>query len=195
MTVARVMEQVEKDIIFYDESGGGVTFSGGEPLMQPDFLEALLKRCRELEINTAVETSGYTRPEILRRIAQFVDLFLFDVKHMDDKVHAEATGVSNGLILSNLAELCGRHSRVEIRFPVIPGVNDDEGNVAALAKMAASLDITGVHLLRYHNAGSEKYGSLDRTYTLANLVAPSDAKMAEIRSSFEKAGVKVLNGG
>lgn len=195
MTVARVMEQIEKDIIFYDESGGGVTFSGGEPLMQPDFLEALLKRCRELEINTAVETSGYTRPEILRRIAQFVDLFLFDIKHMDEEVHREATGVSNGLILSNLAELCARHPRVEIRFPVIPGVNDDLQDVTSLANLALSLNITGVRLLRYHNAGSEKYRSLDRTYTLTNLEPPSDAKMAEIRSIIERAGVKVLNGG
>jgi len=195
MTVAQVMEQVEKDVIFYDESGGGVTFSGGEPLMQPDFLEAILKRCRELEINTAVETSGYAGPEVLRRIAPYVDLFLYDVKHMDEEAHRESTGVSNGLILANLAELCAGQSRVEIRFPVIPGVNDDEDNVAALADLAAALDITGVRLLRYHSAGSEKHASLDRTYTLTDLEPPSDEKMAGIRSSFESAGVKVLNGG
>lgn len=195
MTVAQVIEQVEKDVIFYDESGGGVTFSGGEPFLQPDFLEAILKRCRELEIRTAVETSGYVRPEIMKRIAPLVDLFLYDVKQMDDEAHREATGVSNGLILSNLAELCAGHSKVEIRFPVIPGVNDNEDNVAAIAELASSLEVTGVHLLRYHNAGSEKYRSLDRTYTLTDLEPPSDEKMAGIRSAFESAGVKVLNGG
>jgi len=195
MTVAQVMEQIEKDIIFYDESGGGVTFSGGEPLMQPEFLEAVLKACKTMEIHTAVETSGYAKPETIKRIAQYVDLFLYDIKSMDDEKHKEATGVSNKLILSNIRDLSEWHPNVEIRFPVIPGVNDDIENVKALADLASSLKVKGVHLLRYHNAGTEKYGSLDKTYFLTDLQPPTDEKMAEIRSVFEDANVKVLNGG
>ncbi len=195
MTVAQVVGQIEKDVIFYDESGGGVTFSGGEPFMQPGFLEAVLKRCKKLEIKTAVETCGYTRPELLKQIGQYIDLFLYDIKAMNDEKHKEATGVSNALILSNIRELCSWHPNVEIRFPVIPGVNDDKENVMALAKLASSIKVSGVHLLRYHNAGSEKYRSLDKTYILADLEPPTDEKMAEIRQIIESAGVKLLNGG
>lgn len=195
MTVAQVMDQVKKDVIFYDESGGGVTFSGGEPLMQPGFLEALLKQCKDLEIHTAVETSGYAGPAIIKQIAQYTDLFLYDIKHMDDARHREATGVSNVPILANLKELAAWHRNIEIRFPVIPGVNDDVHNVRALAELAAATQVKGVHLLKYHNAGSEKYRSLNKTYSMTDLEPPTDGKMAEIRSIIAEAGVKLLNGG
>lgn len=191
MTVEQVMEQIEKDIIFYDESGGGVTFSGGDPLMQPDFLVALLKQCKALEIRTAVETSGCAKPEVLKRVAEYVDLFLYDVKAMSDKVHKDSTGVSNELVLDNLRELSAYHKNIEIRFPVIPGVNDDNENAAALAELASSLKVKGVHLLRYHSAGSEKYRNLNKTYIMEDIEPPTDAKMAEISSIIERAGVKL----
>ena len=161
MTVVEVMQEVEKDRVFYDESGGGVTFSGGEPLMQHDFLMGLLQLSRARGIHTAVETAGYTSPEILKRISTWTNLFLYDVKVIDDKRHRDFTGVSNELILENLKGLSSWGADVIVRVPLIPGVSDDEENVRSLGGfLTQSTSIKEVHLLPFHKTGKEKYERL-----------------------------------
>ena len=145
-TVAQVMETLERDVIFFDESGGGATFSGGEPLMQPEFLAALLDTCRARGIHTAVDTSGMAPWDVLRRIAAKADLFLFDVKIVDDARHRQFTGGSNVQILENLGRLTRLHDNIRVRFPLVPGVTDDDENVGRVARLVHSLGLPGVDL-------------------------------------------------
>ncbi|MGD2115514.1 MAG: glycyl-radical enzyme activating protein, partial [Acidobacteriota bacterium] len=164
MTVDELLAEVLRDRLFFDDSGGGVTFSGGEPLAQPDFLAAALEACRAEGVRTAVDTSGFCRREDLLRIAPWTDLFLFDLKHMDGERHRELTGVSNRRILENLAALAelpappeGSRGAIRIRVPVIPGLNDDRANLEATARFAASLPgVRRVDLLPYHAHGLHK---------------------------------------
>jgi pyruvate formate lyase activating enzyme len=179
VTVREVMAQVEREIPFYDESGGGVTFSGGEPLMQPGFLSALLRACREQEIHTVVDTSGFANWNILEQIRQDVDLFLYDLKHMDSARHREASGVPNELILSNLRTLSERGHKIVVRVPLIPGINDDKENLHASGKFLASLPkLKSVELIGYHNIAQAKYEALSREYKLADTKPPTEEAMA-----------------
>lgn len=155
MAVEDVMKEIEKDILFYDESQGGVTFSGGEPFMQPDFLSELLKMCKKQEIHTAVDTCGYAPTTVIEAISHYVDLFLYDLKTMDDDVHKKYTGVSNALILENVKRLSAT-KKIIVRYPVIPDVNDDEKTAAQLGEFVASLKIRDISLLPYHRGGDEK---------------------------------------
>lgn len=164
MTVAQVMQEVEKDIVFYDESGGGVTFSGGEPLMQPDFLLAALQACRRHNIHTALDTSGYGDAGTLMRISDDVDLFLWDLKIMDEGRHKDLTGVSNRLILENLKMLSYNGKPVVIRFSLIPGINDDDENLGKLGEFTSGLEnVTRIDILPYHRAWVDKYKRLHGT--------------------------------
>ena len=163
-TVTEVMQEVEKDIVFYDESGGGVTFSGGEPLMQPDFLLAALQACRRDNIHTAVDTSGYGDPAGLVRIADEVDLFLWDLKIMDEGKHRDLTGVSNGPILENLQMLSHNGKPTVVRFSLIPGINDDDENLRRLGEFTSTLrNVIRIDILPYHRAWVDKYRRLGRT--------------------------------
>jgi pyruvate formate lyase activating enzyme len=196
MTVGQVMAEIERDVAFYDESGGGVTFSGGEPLSQPDFLLALLQACREKGIHTAVDTCGYTAWKTLERIREYVDLFLYDLKLMDDARHRRFTGVSNRLILKNLQMLSSRGQPIVVRVPIIPGVNDDAesiGQIRAFVRTLPHLD--GVDVLPYHRIGVDKYARLNRTYRLSELRPPSDERIAEIAHSLSEIGLPVTIGG
>ena len=139
MTVREVMADIEREIPFYDESDGGATFSGGEPLMQPTFLSALLKACRAQEIHTVVDTSGFANWKVFEQICEDVDLFLYDLKHMDSIRHREVTGVPNDVILENLRRLSAAGARCIVRIPLIPGINDDEKNLVESGKFLASL--------------------------------------------------------
>ena len=134
-----IMEIVEKDRIFFEQSGGGVTFSGGEPLMQTDFLLALLKASRERGIHTTVDTSGFCATETLLKVAEFTDHFLYDIKVMDDGKHREHTGVGNELILKNLVALSSTGAGISIRIPLIKGINDDKSEMEAIAAFINSL--------------------------------------------------------
>ncbi|MFO7890106.1 MAG: glycyl-radical enzyme activating protein, partial [bacterium] len=129
MTAEEVMAEIRKDIIFYDESGGGVTFSGGEPLFQPDFLHQLLFKCKKEDIHTAVDTCGYASREVVERIIPLTDLFLFDLKLMDDQEHKKYTGVDFQPIKDNLIFLSNQNSVISIRIPVIPGITDTKVNL------------------------------------------------------------------
>ncbi len=195
MTVGEVMVELERDIPFYDSSGGGVTFSGGEPLLQADFLIALLRACRLSEIHTALDTSGLATWETMDRVRPFVDLFLYDIKLMDPVKHRKYTLVFNTRILDNLRRLSGLGHRIIIRLPVIPGINDAAENLAATGVFAAELGLSRLDLLPYHAAATGKYERLHRSYRLPHLQTPSDERLAEIAHVLEGFGLQVHVGG
>ncbi len=195
VSVDQVVETVEKDRIFYDQSGGGVTFSGGEPLMQPAFLLDVVARCRARGIRTAVDTSGHGDPAALRAIAGDTDLFLFDLKMMDEARHRAFTGLGNRLILDNLRALAAFHRAVIVRFPLVPGVNDDEENIAAMGRFVASLGLPRVDVLPYHRAGTAKYHRLGRDYRLADTQPPPRPQQEAIARSLTRFGLTVTLGG
>jgi len=196
VTVAEVMAEVEKDIVFYDESGGGVTFSGGEPLMQPEFLYALLQDCKEKGIRTAVDTSGLAAWKTLQSISELADLILYDLKLMDDGKHRRFTGVSNELILSNLRSLASQGSAIAVRVPIVPGINDDRTNLLRTGEFVASLPgVPPISLLPYHKAGVDKYARLKKSYALPEIQTPSDERMAEIAAMMTRFGLTVRVGG
>lgn len=193
--VDAVLDLIEKDRVFYEQSGGGVTFSGGEPLMQPAFLLETLARCRERHLHTAVDTSGFGDPAALGRIAGQADLFLFDLKIMDDTRHAALTGVGTGVILENLRMLASDRRPVIVRFPLVPGVNDDEANVEALGGFVASLGLSRVDVLPYHRAGTAKYRRLNREYRLADVQPPSRQGQEDVARALARFGLTVTLGG
>ena len=196
MTVKEILEEIEKDRTFYEESRGGVTFSGGEPLMQPDFLNALLKECKERAIHTAVNTCGFAQYEIIDRIRDKVDLFLYDIKTMDNRKHRKYTGASNEQILKNLKKLAESGSSIVISFPIIPGINDDDKNVTRTAKFISSLpNIQQVNLLLYHRAGIEKYKNLGKPYKLDKIQPPSNQRVKSVKEKMEAFGIRVGIGG
>jgi len=190
-----VIKEIEKDLIFYEESGGGATFSGGEPLSQSEFLGALLDGCKEKKIHTAVDTSGYIPWKILERLNSKIDLFLYDLKIMDDKRHKKYTGVSNNLILENLKKLCLVHHNIFIRFPIIPGINDDDQNIREMGEFLSSLKIAQINLLPYHFMGIDKYKRLERIYKLADIHSPSKEKLSDISTILRNFNLKVKLGG
>jgi len=196
MTVAQVMAKIERDVVFYDESGGGATFSGGEPLMQPDFLLALLQACKEREIHTALDTCGFASWETLDRVRGLVDLFLYDLKLMDGTKHREFTGVPNDPILDNLQRLSAQGHNVILRLPIIPGLNDDEENIRQTGEFATALPgLSGVDILPYHHTATHKYKRLMRDYELSETRPPSNARMAEIAQILGGFGLEVRIGG
>ncbi|HEY3368954.1 MAG TPA: glycyl-radical enzyme activating protein [Symbiobacteriaceae bacterium] len=196
VTVDEVMADVKKDVVFYDESGGGVTFSGGEPLMQPDFLATLLAKCAELDIHTAVETTGFGKLRDLLKISASTDLFLYDLKLMDDAAHRKYTGVSNRIIHDNLQELSRQHANIVVRIPIIPGVNDDEANLMATGAFVAGLaGVREIHLLPYHKAGVGKYQRLRRVYELPGCEPPDTETMSRMASRMNVFGKKIKIGG
>jgi len=191
LTAEEIIKEIEKNLVFYEESGGGVTFSGGEPLGQSEFLEGLLNGCREKKIHTAVDTSGYVSWEILNKMIPKVDLFLYDLKLMDNERHKKYTGVSNELILENLKKLSSVHNNIFVRFPVIPGINDDCQNIKEIGKFLSSLKITQVNILPYHHIGIDKYKRLERTYKLATTQPPSEEKLSEVSAILRKFNLNV----
>jgi len=196
MSVETVMAEIERDVAFYDTSGGGVTFSGGEPLMQPEFLLALLRACRERGIHTVVDTCGYGPWEAVEAVAEETDLFLYDLKLMDDAKHRRYTGASNRRILDNLRRLSELGASIRLRVPVIPGVNDDGEEMHRLGTFAARLpNVTRVDLLPYHPTGKGKYERLGREYPLPDLRPPSEERIREIARLLEDFGLEVGIGG
>lgn len=195
MTAGEVVEEIEKDRVFYEESGGGATFSGGEPLMQPEFLHAALSKCKERKIHTALDTSGYASWETLSRISADVDLFLYDIKHTDEQRHIELTGVSNRQIFYNLKNLAGAGKKIWIRVPVIPGLNDDQENMLKIADLMHGLNLKDIFLLPYHRIATDKYGRLDKVYLLSDLQTPSDEYMHGTAERLRAYGLNVKIGG
>jgi len=195
MTSEEVVKEVEKDNLFYQESGGGVTFSGGEPLVQPEFLNELLQSCQEKKIHTALDTSGYAIWQVLDKIRDKVDLFLYDVKIMDDEAHKNYTGVSNQIILENLRKLSRENENIFIRIPIIPGVNDDDQNIKGIGEFLKPLNIKQVELLSYHNIASEKYNRLGKIYALEKTQVPSKEKLIKISNILKNFNLIIKSGG
>lgn len=196
MSVSQVLETVLQDQVFYDDSGGGVTFSGGEPLAQPEFLVGLLEACRGRGLRTAVDTCGLARPEDLLAVAALTDLFLYDLKLIDDAKHRRYTGVSNALILDNLQSLGRVHGRIWLRVPIIPGINDDAANLEAAARFAATVPgVRQVNLLPFHRTGLPKFRRLGQNNVLAEVQPPSSEAMNRAVDTFAKVGLAVRTGG
>ena len=193
VTVREVMAEIEREIPFYDESHGGVTFSGGEPLMQPGFLSALLKACREQEIHTTVDTSGFANWNVFEQIRGDVDLFLYDLKHMDSIHHREVTGAPNEVILENLQKLSERGHRIVVRIPLIPGINDDEKNLLESGRFLVSLpQLESVELMGYHDIAQAKYEALGLKYALVRTRAPSEAELCNAAEVLRSYGLNVV---
>lgn len=195
ITVKDLMKEIIKDEAFYDESNGGVTFSGGEPLVHADYLNNVLEVCKSKGIHTAIDTSGYATWEKFEKIVNNVDLFLFDIKHMNNEKHLKYTGVGNAIILENLKRLSKNGSNIYIRMPIIAGINDDDENINTAVDFISKLNIIQVNLLPYHKMGMDKYRRLNRQYKLSGLETPSEEVMNKIADKFKKAGIKIKIGG
>jgi pyruvate formate lyase activating enzyme len=196
MTVSEVTEAIEKDVIYYDQSGGGVSFSGGEPLLQTEFLMEVLKACKDHGIHTVVDTSGYISYNNLNKIRPLVDLFLYDIKLMDTDRHIHHTGVPNQLILENLRELVKTGAQVIARIPIIPGINDDTDNIRQTGEFLKSLGtLQEVNLLPYHQAATHKYHRLGSEYLLPEVLPPTVSQMFRIAWELENFGISVKIGG
>jgi pyruvate formate lyase activating enzyme len=196
MTITAVVTEVLKDRLFYEDSGGGVTFSGGEPLAQPLFLKELLEVCHIRGIHTTVDTCGYAPREQLLSVAPLTDLFLYDLKIMDEARHRHYTSVSNIPILENLTALGKIHTNIWLRMPIIPGINDDDENLEALGRFAASIPaVRQVNLLPYHKTGIVKFKRLRQTYRLEDVPDPLPEDMEKARQKFCAFGLIAKTGG
>ncbi|WP_432667622.1 glycyl-radical enzyme activating protein [Wukongibacter baidiensis] len=195
ITLDEAMKEIEKDMVFYEESGGGVTFSGGEPMLQIDFLDRILTASKQKGIHTAVDTSGYGPWENFERIMDKVDLFLFDIKHMDDEKHKKYVGVSNESILKNLRKLAQNGNKIWIRIPIIPGINDDDLNIKMTSDYISSLNIEEVFILPYHRIAMDKYRRLNMEYKVPDIREPMDEEMKIIDQKFKDNGIIVKIGG
>ncbi len=195
-TLDEVLAEIESDRLFYEQSGGGVTFTGGEPTSQRPFLLSLLQAVQARGIHTALDTSGYCSWEALNEVRPFVDLFLYDLKLMDDIRHRQHTNVSNALILQNLCKLAEHGHTLRVRIPIIPGINDDEENLNLSGEFLASLPgLERVDILPYHSSAEAKYGNLGMTYSLPGLASPSGERMEEIAALLHGFGLNVSIGG
>jgi len=196
MTISEVMSEIEKDVVFYDQSGGGATFSGGEPLMQPEFLLELLGQCRRRGIHTAVDTTCHADTSVLERISQQMDLFLCDLKHMDPDIHQDFTGVRNDLILYNIKWLSDAGKRITIRIPIVPGFNNDKSNIEATAEFVKSLNnVTRIDILPYNSGGNEKSGRLTTEFDMMEAEVPHAKQMNMIAEILKGFGFNVKTGG
>ncbi len=195
-TVDEVYNIIKKDLVFYDESGGGATFSGGEPLIQIAFLEKILNKCRENSISTTLDTCGYVPTDSFKRVVNCTDLFLYDLKLFDDELHNKHTGVSNRLIKDNLEFLNSVNANVIIRIPLIPGITDTEDNLSAISDYLIKLkNVNRIDLLPYNKLAEDKYRRLNQKLKLGTLNTQSTNKLEELKQIVESFGHKVeLNG-
>jgi pyruvate formate lyase activating enzyme len=190
------MAEIIKDRVFFEESSGGVTFSGGEPLMQPDFLIDLLNECNTSGIHTTIDTSGFAPSEILKETAINVDLFLFDLKLMNDDLHQKYTGVSNQLILKNLIELDQLSKKIIIRIPIVPELTDTNENLFAIRGFISYLkNVSEVNLLPYHRAGEGKYLKYHKENKMGKTESPASTNLENIKLFFSELNCKVKIGG
>ena len=189
-------EEVMSDQPYYRRSGGGVTLSGGEALVQPDFATALLDACQWQGITTAVETTGFAPFETVERFLPRLNYVLMDIKHMDSGKHKVFTGQPNELILENARKIAQQHPHLTIRTPVVPGFHDTPDEIAAIARFAASLPgVKGLHLLPYHRLGEGKYEGLGRDYDLKGVLPLDNERMQVLLEAAEPFGIRCQIGG
>lgn len=194
-TVAELVKEAEKDVIFFQESGGGVTLSGGEPLLQIDFVEQFAAELNRRHIDVTVDTCGNVPFQHFERVAKYVSTFLYDIKAMDSEVHKNFTGVGNAMILENLRKLAAIHKGIHIRMPIIAGVNDNKEHIEGALKLIKELGIKRVSLLPYHDIAAHKYNKLGRAYRGAEMAVPSKEYMEECRKLYADNGLNVTIGG
>jgi len=197
ISIDELMTEISKDQVFFDESGGGVTISGGEPLMQPEFLREILIRCQETGLSATLDTTGYAPSAVFDSIIDFVDLFLYDIKFIDDRLHQKYAGVSNNNILTNLKTLVKKKKSLILRLPVIPGITDQKKNIEEILYFILNLKQGGmkIDLLPYHKIARHKYEKLNKEYLMCNTNLPSSDTMNLLKKKFEAAGFKVNIGG
>lgn len=195
VTVREVMTTVVNDESYYRRSGGGMTLSGGELLLQPDFAEALLKTAHRHGINTAVETTSFADFGVISRLLPHIDYYLCDIKHMNSEKHREYCGQPNTLILENIKRVAEIKKDVVIRVPVIPNFNDNENDIADIARFACSIGVKKLHLLPYHRLGQDKYTWLGREYQLTDILPPSEQTMRRLLAVANATGIECQIGG
>jgi pyruvate formate lyase activating enzyme len=196
LTVKEVMDEVERDEEFYFRTGGGVTFSGGEPFAQPRFLERLAREARKRKLHSAIETCGYSQFETMRPILELMDIVLYDVKHMDPESHRLGTGVANGLILDNLKRVDSLGIPIRVRLPLVPGFNDSAENIRATASFVAGLaNLEALDILPYHRMGEPKWGQLGETYNMHGIAPHTREQVFECAEIAREYGIEVTVGG
>jgi pyruvate formate lyase activating enzyme len=196
VSVDEVLAEIAKDTVFYDESRGGITISGGEPLLQPSFLMGLLDACGKLGVHRTVDTSGYADTHVLLEAASHTDLFLYDLKHMDPEKHASFTGVSNEKILANLEVLSRQKTDIIIRLPLIPGHNDDPENIDQTGAFVSSLPgVTRINILPYHCAATAKYKNLGLKFNSTDIEPPTPEFLESVLRRLENYNLTVKIGG
>jgi len=195
MTVEDVFKVVARDVPFYRNTGGGVSVSGGEPLQQWQWVLGLFKTCKQAGFHTSLDTTGYCKWEHMRRVLEYVDLILFDVKHMDSARCKEKCGVGNALILENL-EKAAKMCTIWLRIPLIPNYNDSETNMRLIAELASRTMVDKVSLLPYHEYGKQKYSSLGRAYCFNGMAIlnPDDQTVTRSKGLLESYGLEVSVG-
>ncbi len=195
--VEELMQIIERERVHIDQSGGGVTFSGGEPLMHPEFLIEMLKACGEKGLHRAVDTCGFASAETLLEVAKYTDLFLYDLKLMDPVQHKKWTGVDNRLILKNLKILAETGSKINIRIPLIKNVNTGSEEITEMARFICSLPGVKplVNLLPYHNIASGKYRKLEMKYNIQDMEEPSETDILKSVAIFNQFEIEVEVGG
>lgn len=197
-SIEEILEILEKERVFIDQSKGGVTFSGGEPMFQHEFLSDSLKACKSEGYHTALDTSGYSSADNFRSIIPHTDLFLFDIKHLDEARHIELTGVSNSGILENFHLLLESGKDIMIRIPVIPGFNDDSVYLEKLKQFILSAKTESfkkINLIPFHKTGSSKYKRFIIPYRMGSVEPPTKERMQELKGFFSETGIKVKIGG
>lgn len=193
-TAGAVMQEVLRDRIFYGD-GGGVTLTGGDPTMQPEFAEAILRLAKAAGISTAIETCGHAAWSVWERLLPHLDQILFDVKHLDSAVHRQFTGVGNELILSNLRQLIACHAPITIRVPLIPGFNTSPESIRAIAMFARASHFDNLDLLPYHTYGKAKYAALNRAYHWDDTPRLTPTELDAISTRLVSYGLTVNIGG
>jgi len=195
MTVDEVMLPILRDKPFYENSGGGITLTGGEPLLQSQFSAAILQRCQSEGIATAIETAGYALWSSFEKLLPYVDLVFYDLKLMDSNRHKEATGADNERILANAQRVGHEAKEVVIRVPVVPGINDDIEDLRAIAQFAATLPkVSALELMRFHALGASKAKSLGIDDWASGQVAPSNEQMDDFLEACRAEGIETRIG-
>ena len=194
-TIAELLAEIEKDRVFYEQSGGGVTLSGGEVLCQPEAARELAQACQIRGIHVAIDTCGHAPYENLARLLDCADLFLYDLKHLDSLRHRKFTGQDNHLILDNLLRLSATGQSIHLRIPLIENFNADDAHIESVARFVRQLNLSRIDLLPYHNTGSSKYERLGRRYDPAGFAAPAPERLARIVAVLRQVHPNVTIGG
>ena len=196
VSVEDVALEIEKDLIFYEESKGGATFSGGEPMLQVDFLHSLLTECKRKDINTAIDTTGYAPFSDFEKIYDVTDTFLYDLKLIDEKIHYEYCGVSNKMIHANLKELSSNGKKIILRLPIIPTLTDTESNLSQTISFISNLkNIQEIDLLPFHTTAKSKYERMKIQNKVIDIIPPTKEEMNKLKNRFSQLGIPVRIGG